>query len=81
VAIIALGYLGIRSDKLEDWSVFASKLLGMQEIDRGGQSLAFRMDDRKQRLVVSSPEPPAAACRRSSREARRRRRGSADPRR
>lgn len=51
--INALGYLGMRSDRLSDWSSFASGLLGMQQIDRGGKQLAFRMDDRQQRLVVS----------------------------
>lgn len=54
MTICALGYLGVRSDRLDDWSGFAGQLLGMQEIDRAGQSLAFRMDDRKQRLVVSN---------------------------
>ena len=53
MAIKALGYIGIRSDKREDWSAFAGDLLGMQEVDRGGKTLAFRMDHRKQRLVVS----------------------------
>ena len=53
MAISALGYLGIRSDRLADWSDFAGKLLGMQEVDRGAGALSFRMDDRKQRLVVS----------------------------
>ena len=53
MAIIALGYLGVRSDRLDDWSDFAGRLLGMQKIDRGGKALAFRMDDMKQRLVVS----------------------------
>ena len=53
MAIIALGYLGVRSDKLDDWADFAGKLLGMQKIDRGGKALAFRMDDRVQRLLVS----------------------------
>ena len=53
MAICALGYLGVRSDKLEDWSSFATGLLGMQQIDRGGKALSFRMDDRKQRFVVS----------------------------
>ncbi len=53
MAINALGYLGVRSDRLEDWSDFAGRLLAMQQIDRGGKALAFRMDDRKQRLVVS----------------------------
>lgn len=50
--IIALAYIGVRSRKPEDWSDFAGGLLGMQEIDRGGQIRAWRMDDRKQRLVV-----------------------------
>ncbi|WP_282609416.1 VOC family protein [Pelagibius sp. Alg239-R121] len=53
MAITALGYLGVRSDTLDDWSGFAGKLLGMQQVDRGGKTLAFRMDDRKQRLVVA----------------------------
>lgn len=53
MAITALGYLGIRSDLRDDWSAFAGGLLGMQEVDRAGKTIAFRMDDRKQRLVVS----------------------------
>lgn len=53
MAINALGYLGVRSDRLDDWGDFAGKLLGMQRIDRGGKALAFRMDDRQQRLLVS----------------------------
>jgi len=54
MGIVALGYLGIRSDQLDNWSDFASGLLGMQQVDRGGQVRAFRMDDRKQRLVVTN---------------------------
>lgn len=53
MAIIALGYLGVRSDRLDDWSDFAGKLLGMQRVDRGGKAVAFRMDDKVQRLLVS----------------------------
>lgn len=53
MAICALGYLGVRSDRLDDWSDFAGRLLGMQKIDRGGKAMAFRMDDRVQRLLVS----------------------------
>ncbi|MEJ6502614.1 MAG: VOC family protein [Rhodobacterales bacterium] len=53
MAISALGYLGVRSDMLDDWSAFAGHLLGMQQIDSAGKSIAFRMDDRKQRLVIS----------------------------
>ncbi|MBA4222534.1 MAG: biphenyl 2,3-dioxygenase [Methylobacterium sp.] len=51
--VISLGYLGVRSDKLADWGGFASGLLGMQLVDRGGKQRSFRMDDRKQRLLVS----------------------------
>jgi len=53
MVISSLGYLGVHSDRLEDWSRFAGGLLGMQEVDRGGRVLSFRMDDRKQRFVVS----------------------------
>ncbi|MDO8877059.1 MAG: VOC family protein [Pseudolabrys sp.] len=53
MAIAALGYIGVRSDKLDDWSDFAGNLLGMQKIDRGGRALAFRMDDKAQRLIVA----------------------------
>jgi 2,3-dihydroxybiphenyl 1,2-dioxygenase len=50
--IIALGYIGVRSGLLEDWGQFASGLLGMQSVDRGAGQASFRMDDRKQRLLV-----------------------------
>ena len=53
MAINALGYIGIRSDKEDDWSEFAGKLLGMQKIDQAGKSMAFRIDDLKQRLIIS----------------------------
>jgi len=53
LTLSALGYIGIRSSKTEDWSSFATKLLGMQQVDRGGNARAFRMDDRKQRLLVT----------------------------
>ena len=52
MAICALGYLGIRSDKPDHWSDFATRLLGMQQVSHGARQLAFRMDDHKQRLVV-----------------------------
>lgn len=49
----ALSYLGVRSDKLEDWDTFASRLLGMQKVEQGGKTHAFRMDAQAQRLLVS----------------------------
>lgn len=53
MTLSALGYIGIRSSRTQDWDAFATRLLGMQQIDRGGGSSAFRMDDRKQRLLVT----------------------------
>ena len=50
--IVALGYMGSRSQALADWSDYAGMLLGMQKVDSGGGSMAFRMDDWRQRLVV-----------------------------
>ena len=52
--IDALGYVAIRSDKLEDWAGFGERWLGMQLAERTRGSLAFRMDDRKQRVVVTA---------------------------
>ena len=51
--ITALGYMGIRAASLGDWSDYAGRFLGMQQIDRGGGSLAFRMDDWRQRFVIT----------------------------
>lgn len=51
--VTALGYVGIRATRLDDWDGYATRLLGMQRVDRGGRMRAFRMDDRAQRLVVS----------------------------
>ena len=51
--IEALGYVGVRSDRLEDWATYASRFLGMQVDERSGHSLRLRMDDRKQRLLVT----------------------------
>jgi 2,3-dihydroxybiphenyl 1,2-dioxygenase len=48
----SLGYIGARTDSLEDWTKYAGGLLGLQRVDKGGKTIAFRMDDRKQRIVV-----------------------------
>jgi 2,3-dihydroxybiphenyl 1,2-dioxygenase len=48
----ALGYAGFGSDKLDDWRQFGTSLLGFQAVERGNSLLAFRMDDRKQRVVI-----------------------------
>jgi 2,3-dihydroxybiphenyl 1,2-dioxygenase len=56
MSITALGYIGVHSAKLEDWSTLATRLLGMQQVDRGGATRVFRMDDRKQRFVVTGED-------------------------
>jgi 2,3-dihydroxybiphenyl 1,2-dioxygenase len=54
--LTGLGYIGICSSRLDDWSSYATRLLGMQQVDRAGAVRAFRMDDRKQRLVVTGDD-------------------------
>ena len=54
MTVQALGYVGVRAKNLEDWAGYGSNLLGLQRIDKSRSSMAFRMDDRKQRLVVDA---------------------------
>jgi len=53
----ALGYVGFGSRALDDWRQFGTSLIGLQAVERGNSLLAFRMDDRKQRLVVDRTLP------------------------
>jgi 2,3-dihydroxybiphenyl 1,2-dioxygenase len=50
---IALGYLVISAKSLDDWSAYGAGQLGLQGVDRSRSTLAFRMDDRKQRIVIN----------------------------
>jgi 2,3-dihydroxybiphenyl 1,2-dioxygenase len=50
--LLSLGYIGVGARDLDDWSAFATGLLGMQIADRTESCVAFRMDDRRQRIVV-----------------------------
>ena len=52
MGIQALGYIGVRAKDLGDWATYGTNFLGMQRLDKSRSSLAFRMDDSKQRLVV-----------------------------
>src|ERR1700680_5304385 len=51
--IQSLGYVGLRAKDIDDWSGYGTKLLGLQAVDRSRATLALRMDDRKQRLIVN----------------------------
>jgi catechol 2,3-dioxygenase-like lactoylglutathione lyase family enzyme len=48
----SLGYVGVGAADLSEWTDFATNWLGMQMVERGNVARAFRMDDRKQRLIV-----------------------------
>jgi 2,3-dihydroxybiphenyl 1,2-dioxygenase len=52
MALQALGYVGFGSSALEDWRHFGTHLVGLQAVERSPSLLAFRMDDRKQRIVI-----------------------------
>ena len=54
MTVQALGYIGVRAKNLEDWAGYGVNFLGLQKIDKSRQTMAFRMDDRKQRLVVDA---------------------------
>jgi 2,3-dihydroxybiphenyl 1,2-dioxygenase len=48
----ALGYVGFGSSALDDWRQFGTGLVGLQAIEKSPSMLVFRMDDRKQRIVI-----------------------------
>ena len=52
MSLQTLGYIGLRTKNLEDWTAYASRFLGMQLVDKSRGTASFRMDDKKQRLVV-----------------------------
>src|SRR5215813_7266946 len=54
MSVQALGYVGLRAKELGDWAKFGSDFLGLQRIDKTRHTMAFRMDDRKQRVVIDA---------------------------
>ena len=58
-AMNGFGYAGLRSDRIDDWADYGPKFLGLQLVERTRSALKFRMDDRKQRIVVSAEETAA----------------------
>jgi 2,3-dihydroxybiphenyl 1,2-dioxygenase len=56
----ALGYVGFGSSALDDWRQFGTGLVGLQAVERSSSLLAFRMDDRKQRIVIDRSQPEGA---------------------
>jgi hypothetical protein len=60
MALLGLGYAGFGSDALDDWRQFGTGLVGLQAVERSPSLLAFRMDDRKQRIVIDRSMPDGA---------------------
>jgi 2,3-dihydroxybiphenyl 1,2-dioxygenase len=58
--LLGLGYVGVGTDRLDDWNGYGRDLLGLQPVDRTTKSVAFRMDDRRQRIFVA--EDGTAGC-------------------
>src|SRR5436305_3817454 len=50
----ARGYVCARAKDLGDWVSYGCGLLGRQRVDKTRSTLAFRMDDRKQRIIVNA---------------------------
>src|SRR5881394_3797715 len=52
--VSALGYVGVSAKDLGDWGTYGAGLLGLQRLDKTRSTMAFRMDDRKQRIIVNA---------------------------
>src|SRR5215510_15161697 len=50
----ALGYVRARTKDLDDCASYGPGLLGLQRVDKSSSTIAFRMDDRKQRIIVNA---------------------------
>src|ERR1700730_12970358 len=57
----ALGYFGIRARNLDHWTAFATRLVGFELVEKSRSTLTFRMDDRRQRVVVEADHDDGAA--------------------
>ena len=54
MSIQALGYVGFHASALDEWQAYATRMLGFQLVDQSRQTAAFRMDDRRQRVIVEA---------------------------
>lgn len=58
--LTAFGYFGVGASQLDDWRDFGTRLVGFQAVETSASLLAFRMDDRKQRVVIDRSLPEGA---------------------
>jgi 2,3-dihydroxybiphenyl 1,2-dioxygenase len=54
--VLALGYVGVSAKDLGEWRSYGTRHLGFQVVDRASGSVAFRMDDRSQRVIVEADD-------------------------
>lgn len=56
MSVQALGYVGVDATDLDAWRAFAGDVFAMQVVERGGDGLALRTDERCQRMLVQRGE-------------------------
>jgi len=56
MSVLALGYIGVEARELDAWRAFGTDVLAMQVIENGADTLALRMDERCQRVLVQRAE-------------------------
>ncbi len=49
----SLGYIGIESNKMDEWQSYCTNVLGLMEMEAPDNELRFRMDDLHWRIAVS----------------------------
>lgn len=54
MSLSSFGYMGVKTSNLDDWADYGTRVLGLQLTEKTRSSLSFRMDDRKQRIVVEA---------------------------
>lgn len=52
MSIDALGFIGFNSERLDEWADFGTRFLGLEIVEQTSDVLKFRMDDRKQRIMI-----------------------------
>lgn len=57
MVVSSLGYVLIRSGRIDEWADYATRLLGMQTAEQTASTVALRMDERARRLVISAELP------------------------
>jgi len=54
MSVQALGYVGFHATALDEWKAYGTRMLGFQLVEVSGKMAAFRMDDRRQRVIVEA---------------------------